>query len=102
MKDVIPNRIRCPYCFSDNVVPISPKTFACTGAGGVVGGIIAALVGKGKAGGISAGSVAAGVITGAITGAGLSKAIHKNESGKPYLCLDCYGTFTGSQTDFPC
>jgi hypothetical protein len=101
MKDLFPTQNRCPYCHSDNAVPINTKSIVSTGAGGVIGGIVAALSGKNKAGGISAGSVVTGVITGILTGAGLSKVFPKDESDKLYFCLDCCRTFTGNQIKFP-
>jgi len=94
MVDILKLRSRCPYCHSDNVVPISAKTFVCTGAGGLAGGVVAALVCKDDAGGIPAGPVVAGAITGAMAGLSVGKAIQKDVPDKPYLCLDCYRTFT--------
>jgi len=94
MKDLLKSRKQCPHCHSDNVVPISTKTFICTGAGGLVGGVAAALACKDEVDGISAGPVVAGAITGAMAGLSVGKAIQKDESGKPCICLDCYRTFT--------
>jgi len=101
MKDLLKPHNRCPYCNSDNVVPITQKSFICAGAGGLVGGVAAALACKDEADGISAGPVVAGAITGAMAGAGLSKVIQKDISDKPCICLDCYRTFTDSQITFP-
>jgi len=96
MTNVFTSRNRCPFCRSDNVVPLNPETFVCTGAGGIVGGVIAALAGKGK--GMSAGKIIAGAITGITAGLSLGKAIRKNVSGSTCtsLCLDCFRTFDGS------
>jgi len=94
MKDILTQRNRCPFCRSDNVVPLKPETFVCTGAGGVVGGVIAALAGKNK--GMSVWQIIAGAITGATAGLSLGKAIGKNESGSTCLCLDCFSKFDGS------
>jgi len=94
MTNVFTPRNRCPFCRSDNVVPLKPETFVCTGAGGVVGGIIAALAGKSK--GLSVGQVIAGAITGATAGMSLGKVIGKNDSGSTCLCLDCFSKFDGS------
>jgi len=94
MKKLFLSRYRCPFCLSENVVPASPKTFVCTGAGGLAGGVIAALACKDEAGVITAGPVVAGTVIGAMAGLSVGKAIQKDVSGKPYICLSCYKTFT--------
>ena len=93
MDSIKKERPECPHCLSHNAAPLSLKTLAFTGAGGLVGGLVAAAVCNDNPDGVSAGQVTAGALAGAMAGLSVGKTIQKNESGKPYICLDCFRSF---------
>ena len=94
MSDLPREHPKCSFCHSQNVVSVSPKTAAFIGAGGLIGGIVGAVASKDNDNGVSAGPVIAGTLTGAMAGLSAGKEILKGEPGKPYICLDCFHSFT--------